>query len=333
MPKFNPADLLEKLGTTVLTFETREEWLEARKGFLTASDAAVILGESPYSSKYALAQEKLGYNLAPVEADYLEAGRRMEPVIAQWFEDETGYATFDPGTYALVTNPKHPWLAATLDRVAIGPGKSGEVRVLELKNPNAFKLHEWEEDVPFHFHVQNQVQMLCTGLCQGAIASIVGGRHFRYLMTERHDALCKHVLKETETFWKDIQDGVVPEPDGHPATGEALKSIYPEGEPERIPLPQEFDELMVEFERLREDRKALDGRFDEIKHKVEAVLGDAHEGYTPNGKWTWKPQGGNLKKHIEVERAEVEALEAAGIRYKDVWTPRFRVLRCKRKGG
>ena len=37
-----------------------EEWLKLRKNYLGASDAAVVLGISPFQTRYQLWQDKLG---------------------------------------------------------------------------------------------------------------------------------------------------------------------------------------------------------------------------------------------------------------------------------
>lgn len=322
-------EFLARRGCTVRCFDNRKDWLEARHEYITASEVAAIAGESPFLSPFALFEQKAHRLEGAPDNELLEAGRRMEPVTANWFADVVGTKTLDPGPYTLVINPDYPWLACTLDRVFV---KADIIGVLELKNANAFKLKEWDEDTPLHFSFQVQTQMLCTDLAHGAIASVVGGHKFRYRLLEKHKALQQYILRITEEFHERVRAGQPPEPDGHPSTGSALKAMYPEGEKDKvITLPREFEGLMDEMDQAKEARKSCEDLEAKIKHRVQEAMGDAHVGLVPNGQWSWKPQGGKPRDVVEVSRDQCALLDKAGIPYKELRTPCSRVVRYRRR--
>jgi len=69
-----------------------EKQLADRLKYVTGSDAAVILGLSPWKGIVQLYQEKTGYIEQEDMSDkpWIKAGNYLEPVIRQWFQDETG---------------------------------------------------------------------------------------------------------------------------------------------------------------------------------------------------------------------------------------------------
>lgn len=331
--------LIDKLpdGITVLTYPDRESWLEARKEYITASEAAACLDESPYHSKFSLYHTKLGLKEQPtVDEEVLQMGHIMEPVISRLFSERTGFLVEDPGEFALVVNPKYPWLAATLDNLMLADGET-RPGPLELKNPSAFNLKDWEGDAPLKFHVQNQVQMMCCGVETGAIAAIVGGTHFRYRLTKANARFQEIILKETKEFADMITNGTPPDPDGHAATGRALSAMYPEDvePPERIALPMEAAEWKDELDALKEQKKDIEQQIDTLNNKVKACIGDNAIGYFPGGEFSWKAQGGNpqgIFVKAPSQQAIDELLEVMannGITGQAKFSPRSRVLRSK----
>lgn len=306
----------------VREYPDREAWLEARKGFVSASEAASILGDG-YESKFSLWHLKRGADLPPIDPERLEAGRRMEPVIAQWYQDVTGRPVEDLGPWTLVINPEYPWLCATLDRLTEIDGKVGP---LELKNPNAFKLKEWDDDIPLRFHVQNQVQMLCSGCVVGSVASIVGGSNFRYLDTTRHEAFQKVILTETKRFHEQVLSGECPDPDGSEVTTRCLKFLHPKDSGERVALPLEATEWLELYEALTEEVKAKQAELDAVKNTIKSHMADASIGYFPGGEFSWKHQGGRPN----YARVDLSLVGQLTVPFEIVNTPESRVLRAKR---
>jgi putative phage-type endonuclease len=96
------------------------EWLEARRKGVTASEIAVLMGLSPYSSPYALYHQKLG--ILPEQADQavFERGRVLEPYVVEKFAaSHPEFAILGTGR-DLYAHPDRLWQLATPDRMVHG---------------------------------------------------------------------------------------------------------------------------------------------------------------------------------------------------------------------
>ena len=77
---------------------SREEWLDYRKKGIGGSDAAAIMGVSPFATKRDLFYDKTG--IRPAFQDYednwvaKEVGHRLEDLVAEIFSQKTGLKIF-----------------------------------------------------------------------------------------------------------------------------------------------------------------------------------------------------------------------------------------------
>jgi putative phage-type endonuclease len=89
----------------------RDKWLEVRRQYLGASDAAPIMGRSQYRSKIDVYLEKVE-GKADEETDYMRRGMELEPLVIYLYQQATGHELI-PSKF--LVSQKHPWMAATLD--------------------------------------------------------------------------------------------------------------------------------------------------------------------------------------------------------------------------
>lgn len=253
------------------------EWLEERKKYITASEAAVICGESTFESKFSLYQRKRGLIDDDKEGEWLYWGHAMEPLIAKRFTEVTRREVKDPGEYTLVVNPDYPWMAATLDRIT--PElvmKYGFWSPLELKNRNAWGADDWKDGgIPLDILIQVQHQMVCCGVEQGVVAALIGGNEFVYRDVEAHPKFRKLLIANTESFWTGhVKTGCAPSVDSHPSTKAALHLLHPDNNGETIELDSSFTEVDAELLSVKEDIKFLETMQAELENKVKDALGD-----------------------------------------------------------
>src|SRR5262245_47999262 len=114
-----------------VTLPDREAWLLARRGGIGGSDAAAVVGASPWSSPLAVYMDKLGL-AEPMEATLaMRLGIRLEAVVAELYVEETGRDVTKFPDFSISRSPDHPFMAATFDRLIVdkdrGPG------VLQIK--------------------------------------------------------------------------------------------------------------------------------------------------------------------------------------------------------
>ena len=75
---------------TELKYNDKEEWLELRKKYIGGSDAAIVVGLNPYSSRYALWCEKTGRTPGFEGNISTRVGAYLEDFVATLFTEQTG---------------------------------------------------------------------------------------------------------------------------------------------------------------------------------------------------------------------------------------------------
>jgi putative phage-type endonuclease len=104
----------------------REKWLEWRKQGIGSSDAAAIMGASPWESAFELWARRTG-RLAPREQTYpMRRGLRLEPEARREYEKRTGIRM----PRQLGIHKTHSWLRGSFDGF-----NRDECRALEIKCP------------------------------------------------------------------------------------------------------------------------------------------------------------------------------------------------------
>ncbi|KKK48976.1 hypothetical protein LCGC14_3139720, partial [marine sediment metagenome] len=76
--------------TAIASYHDKSEWLKERQTGIGGSDAAAILGLSPYRSPLDVWQEKTGPVFELEDTPAMKRGRVLEPVAAEAYVEETG---------------------------------------------------------------------------------------------------------------------------------------------------------------------------------------------------------------------------------------------------
>lgn len=138
-----------------LESNSREEWLEQRKQFLTATDIAKIITGGPAAWAEVKKSKQEGSKSIPV-TEAMKFGNEREKHIAEFvqvFADPTGLLKPNDQLWVSDDNPR---LAATPDMVGINADGVCEV-IGELKTTK----HDWAE-TPRNYWVQVQTQLYVT---------------------------------------------------------------------------------------------------------------------------------------------------------------------------
>ncbi len=147
------------------------EWLEWREAGIGASDVPVVLGISPFKSRFQLWAEKAKLTkpapFHPRAVSAMERGKLLEPEIRAWYERKTG-RTVTPKT---VVHPTYPCIRASLD------GETNDGRNVEIKAPGKTDHTAAKKgNVPKKYLAQTQIQMECAGLLVTDYVSHDGSR-------------------------------------------------------------------------------------------------------------------------------------------------------------
>lgn len=274
------------------TYADREQWLVGRGKGIGASDAPIVLGESTWDSAYGLWAKKRG--MVPFDASEsiaIKIGQGMEAVAANIYEDYTRRECYDLGAFTVQRHPIYPFLTCTLDRVVHDFDKGWGC--LNLKAVGGAKSEEWVDSAPRIYWVQEQAEMMVTGLKWASLGVIVSNYDFRWCDVERDDDFIDNTLiPKLCRFWAHVQTGIPPTPDGHPSTGKAIGSAHPLEDGSTIALPGEFYDLDLELLETKRDIDRLCYRKSEIENLIKATMGESSYGLIPGvARYSWNVQG------------------------------------------
>lgn len=142
---------------TMQTLSSREEWLEKRSGKIGGSDAASIVGVSPWKSNVRLYREKIG-EADPGDISDSPAvvyGVKAEPLLRDLFMLDHPGITVNYEEFNSWENTRYPWALASLDGWLIDDrNRNGilEIKTATIRTSAQWK--EWDGRIPDHYYVQ-----------------------------------------------------------------------------------------------------------------------------------------------------------------------------------
>lgn len=309
--------------------ETEAEWLAARTSGIGASEVAAVFGCGyAGTSPVTVWASKTGGPRVEFSAEQLRRmarGKKLEPVIASEFTEETGLTAHDPGDFTIYRSADHPWLFATLDRWCVHP-EFGAIPV-ELKAVHGRFRGDWDasDEPPLKYMVQCQTQMAVTGARACYLVGLIGGDEIVVRLIERNERFIQAMVVKLGEFWQYVENRELPPVDESEATAAMLGLIYPKDDGTEVSLPMDFIELDRELLQLKDQRKTIETRITGIENLIKAELGSATRGVLPVGSYSWKQQ---TRTGIDADLLRAEFPEVAERCSK---VSEFRVLRRSSK--
>jgi putative phage-type endonuclease len=202
-----------------------DEWFEFRKNGIGGSEVGTVLGINRWDTNVRLYHEKIG-TIEPRRetSERMFWGLTLEDRIADiWkFYDGTkdGYVEnaikqqiireCSP-VNAYITNPKYPWLFASVDRLIdidggfnLITGEALETEgILECKAMSYWVNRMWDDGVPVSYLTQIHQYMAILETDYAEIAILVDSGDFVVEKIQRDDILVDRMLDITKSFWYD----------------------------------------------------------------------------------------------------------------------------------
>ena len=270
----------------VIKPKNHAEWLKARESGIGASEVAGVIGLSPWETPFSLWLRKTG-QIPPIEeTQAMKMGKLLEPVIAQLWEDETGFKVVKASAGDIIyQDPEHPWRIVTPDRFAheINPttGKKAKC-LLEFKSTS----QDFDpDDLPPYYVAQCQFQMLVTGVHVNYLCWLTNGRYYNHARLEFDKEFAEFIAGRVDEFWLDNVKGAK-EPDLTTVSDYVYKGSTPdtsiEADSEAV-----FD--VGELRETNESIASLVAKQEALKDKLERFMGE-NEALTFGGQVlaTWK---------------------------------------------
>lgn len=176
-------------------------WKQWRKAGIGASDAPVIMGESPWSSRYDLWEQKTGRGTERPANFYMRRGTRLEHVARRLYIESRG-THVEP---VCMESEERSWMRASLDGWSAAAGL-----VVEIKCPGA-KDHAVAQSGKIPAKYYPQLQHLLA-VSRAALCHYVSYRddELVVLMVKPRADYIDRLVREEQEFWDCVQTGRVP---------------------------------------------------------------------------------------------------------------------------
>lgn len=279
---------------------THAEWLEWRRKGIGGSDAASIVGVSPWRSAVQVFIDKTETIQEDIDNERMRIGRDLEDYVAKRFEEETGKKV-RRNNYML-QHDDFDFLIANIDREIVG-----EKALLECKTTNSYAKKDWENDIPIYYQMQCLHYLLVTGYERCYIAVLIGNEAFKYYTIERDEETIQMLLDTELSFWNDfVLANACPPPDGSNRLDELLNKRYKDSVEDEIPLEDVALKYINRLDDLTTLKNDIDTQIKENRQHLKLMLEDAEKGVIADRVVTWKTQ----KRHeLDTKRIKAEAPE------------------------
>lgn len=177
------------------------EWLAWRSQGITATDASIILGKSPYKTPWRLWAEKTGYaNPEDLSKNpNVQRGVELEDQARKVVEEEMG----DILLPVCIEENDGSIFRASLD------GITSDGRPVELKCPSQKVwdevVEQGENSAPYRLYaIQVQYQILVSGAGEGLLVFFREGEKIEFVI-KRDEALIDQLRTECIKFWEMVE--------------------------------------------------------------------------------------------------------------------------------
>jgi predicted phage-related endonuclease len=273
----------------VHSVEDRAAWLEARRGLVTASDMASLLGHGR-TDAFTVFYEKV----APpkdVELDLDDPrlwGSVFELPAAQTLARRLKWAELRPGGQ-LLQSRHHAGIGSTLDAEIMRTHDEGWIT---YEGKISQRDDEWDEDeqtLPASFLVQVQTQLFVTRATKGLVFGLIRNSKTKQIVVQPYEPLWETMIGAVDAFLDLVRKGEPP-PTTAKSTG-ALRRLFPEDDGSSVMLPRDALEWTREYQEILRQEKMLTEAKEELKNKLRFILKKSTYGELPvdiGGKGRWQ---------------------------------------------
>ena len=278
-------------------------WLEKRKHYVTGTDAAQLLGISPFGSKFNVWLDKTGQGTPLAQTAAMRAGLAFEPAILRMYAEDTDAKVEHMDGYDLHTSDNFPRLGASLDGWNHTLGIPVDAKNIHWKNKKWGDA--WTSDFPEHYKAQLQVQMMVTGARFAHLAVMFAGQDFYIYQMEWDGELARRIVDAADELFETIASGAMPEAGGDEGTSSYIKDHFGKGVDDK---EKEADDDVKAYIKAYEDagvaEKEAKAKKEEFANRIKIFMGDAT---VVPGWCTWKNNKDSSVTDWEAVAAELLA--------------------------
>ena len=319
---------------------TEEEWLNYRRLGIGGSDAAAIMGQSPFCTKRDLYYDKCGIQpvLEEAESNWVakEVGHRLEDLVAEIFSRKTGLKVYP--IRKMFRHPLYPFMVADVDFFIELPG--GATGILECKTTNYNCQDKWANDtVPVNYEYQGRHYMAVMNLDVVYFACLYGNNENEFIIRkmERDLETEQGLIEEEENFWlENVQKKVEPPYTEKPDL--VLESIRrfcgpADEDADEVALSSAHAGAIERYLELKEKKSAVDAESKKLEVEMKAAYTGIVEDMGISCKAALKTGNGNyIVTYNPVYRTGIDKknLERLKLNHTDIYEDYVTVTESRR---
>lgn len=254
-----------------------------RKQFIGGSDAAAILGISPYRTPYQLWLEKTSQQEDepdPARERIFRRGKLMEPVIVQLAKEEYGLEIAAKNQRFF--DPEFPFMSCEIDFE--WHDLSG-IQNADCKSASPFTAHLWgkeqgDDQIPDYYTTQFLWGQMITGRQRTLCVTLIGSDDLRVYRVERDDEMIGFMREKAVEFWSMVENRIAP-----PITNlEDIRLAWPKDKGERIEATPEIIEKVERHKLLGKVIAGHEAERELLEVDIFKFMTDRSELVGPDGK-------------------------------------------------
>lgn len=263
---------------------SREDWLSYRRKGIGGSDAAAIMGMSPFCTKRDLYYDKCGIQAVMDEEEdnwvAKEVGHRLEDLVAEIFSRKTGLKVYP--IRKMFRHPLYPFMLADVDFfIELSDGSTG---ILECKTTNYNCQNKWANDsTPVNYEYQGRHYMSVMNINKMYFACLYGNNENEFFIRcmERDLDIEEDLIAEEEFFWKEnVEKGV--EPPYTEKSDLVLESIRRHYGPadkdaDMVKLDRKYVAGIKQYLELKEQKAQHEGEAKKLEEKMKETYAEIVE--------------------------------------------------------
>ena len=259
---------------------SREEWLDYRRRGIGGSDAAAVLGISPFLTGRDIYYEKTGTERLAAQPDNwvaLEVGHLLEDLTAKIFSEQTGLPVYQKKK--MFYHPSCTFMLADLDFLATMP--DGRTAILEIKTTGYHGRNRWWKDgkeiVPAYYEAQARHYMAVMDIDVVFFCCLYGNTEDQVLirrLDRDHDYEQELIFLEQD-FW---YSHVIPRlPPPYTENGDLiLKSLsaysgLPADTGNTVLLPPETSGILSQYLSIQEKKEQAESQSRQLEKELKRL--------------------------------------------------------------
>lgn len=294
-----------------------------RQTFIGGSDVGTILGVNPYKSAYTLFMEKTNQVEKEDVSEKLQVrlGHLLEPIVAELYEQETGYKVEETNLSYRVKD--YPFLIGHIDRKIVDEDKG-----LEIKTTSGYNKTDFENgEVQPNYYYQCMFYMMITGMHDWELATLQDNRKLHITHISWNEEQAQYMLDKVLEFWDMVEKKEWTLPlDDSDSTAKTLASIDPptnEDENEIVLFEDELPINMADYDSIVEQAAKLNSFIESVKNTIKEAMQGAEYGQLGDYEITYKQyqrKGAIDTKKLQKENPEidVESYRKAPAKYRQL---------------